>query len=152
MKLSQLGLDISSQVTRAEDLSKVAMWVFVMSLSPVVSQLIWLSPSAAPTVEEAWAPTSVYLSEKVAIATFRFLFLREQDVNPSPNQVFAVRSIAPLLTHDIMYESASWKRASPEYEPLMPPNGSPLAPFVVFSLEIFTPDMDWVLVFSQISP
>lgn len=151
-KLSQFGLEASSQETRALDLSNVAIWALLMSDDPVVIQLICLSPSAAPTTEVACSPTRVFLSENVAIATFLFLFRREQAVFPSPNQVLAVRSTAPFDTQAMMYDEAPWKRARPEYEPLIPPKGSPLAPLVVFSLETLTPDIDWVAVLSQMSP
>lgn len=102
MKLSQLGLESSSQETRALDLSNVATWALLISEVPLVSQLICLSPSAAPTTEVACSPTRVFLSENVAIATFLFLLRREQAVFPSPNQVLAVRSIAPLETQAMM--------------------------------------------------
>lgn len=117
-----------------------------------VIQLTCPSPLGAPTLDEASAPVRVFLSDIVAIATLWFNQRGLHCVYGVPSQAFSVKSRAPRDCHAKMYLVVSGKSARFEYDPDMPPMGSPLQPFVVFSFAIFTPDMYCVSVFNQISP
>ena len=70
--LSQVGFAISSHVTSAFEPLKVATWTLERSIDPSVTQLIWSSPDAAPTVDEASGPTRLDLSLSSEIATLWF--------------------------------------------------------------------------------
>lgn len=63
------GEAISSHVTSAFEPSKVATWMLDRSTDPVVIQLTWSSPDAAPTLDDASGPTRFDLSFNSAIAT-----------------------------------------------------------------------------------
>ena len=78
--LSQVGFDISSHVTSAFEPSKVATWTLERSTDPFVTQLIWSSPDAAPTLDEASGPTRLDLSFSSEIATLWLSVRGEQSV------------------------------------------------------------------------
>lgn len=68
-------------------------------MADFVIQFTCESPSAAPTTDEAWEPVSLFLADKVAIATLWFSHLGEACVKPSPIQESGVRFTAPRDCH-----------------------------------------------------
>lgn len=70
-----------------------------------VIQVTWVSPSAAPTVDEASAPARVCLSFMTEMATLWLSHLGEHWVYPSPIHSLRVRSRAPRDCQAKMYPS-----------------------------------------------